>query len=210
VPSKFWDEIPKDWQDLFDKKEIDQIELSVGTDFQPSLGNIFRAFLLPIKKIKVVIVGQDPYPNPAHAMGLAFSVPASEKILPPSLKNIFRELESDLGTTRMNGDLSDWSGQGVLLLNRTLTIGQNGSNSHRNLGWQSITEKVIKKLGAAGNIGVLWGEDAKKLELYFRKDRVLSSVHPSPLSAYRGFFGSKPFSKANAMLIEQGLPIINW
>lgn len=210
MPSKFWDEIPKVWQDLFDKKEIDQIELSVGTDFQPSLGIIFRAFHLPIKKIKVVIVGQDPYPNPAHAMGLAFSVPASEEILPPSLKNIFRELESDLRKTRINGDLLDWSEQGVLLLNRTLTIGQNGANSHRNLGWQSVTEKVIKELGATGKIGILWGEDAKKLEPYFRKDRVLTSVHPSPLSAYRGFFGSKPFSKANAMLIEQGLPIINW
>jgi uracil-DNA glycosylase len=210
VPSKFWDEIPKDWQDLFDKKEIDQIEISVGQDFQPSRDNVFRAFQLPINKIKVVIVGQDPYPNPAHAMGLAFSVPAIEEILPPSLKNIFKELETDLGTTRINGDLSDWSEQGVLLLNRTLTIGENGSNSHRNLGWQSITERVIKELGAAGKIGILWGEDAKKLEPYFRKDRVLTSVHPSPLSAYRGFFGSKPFSKANAMLIEQGLASINW
>jgi uracil-DNA glycosylase len=210
VPSNFWDAIPKDWQDLFDKKEIDQMEISVEEDFQPSLDNVFRAFRLPIKRIKIVIVGQDPYPNPAYAMGLAFSVPASEEILPPSLKNIFKELDSDLGKTRINGDLSDWSEQGVLLLNRTLTIAKNGINSHRNLGWQSITERIIKELGAAGKIGILWGEDAKRLEPYFMKDRVITSVHPSPLSAYRGFFGSKPFSKTNAMLIAQGLSIIDW
>ena len=186
------------------------MEISVGQDFQPSLDNIFRVFHLPFQKVKIVIVGQDPYPNPVHTMGLAFSVPANEKILPPSLKNIFKELESDLGITRIDGDLSDWSEQGVLLLNRTLTIGKNGINSHRNLGWQSITERIIKELGAAGKIGILWGEDAKRLEPYFMKDRVITSVHPSPLSAYRGFFGSKPFSKTNAMLIEQGLSVIDW
>ena len=210
VPSKFWDQIPDDWRGVFVKAEIDQIEKIVGVDYQPSLDKVFKAFQLPLAKVKIVIVGQDPYPNAAHAMGLAFSVPAVEKILPPSLKNIFKELESDLGIKRVNGDLSDWAEQGVLLLNRTLTIGADGSNSHRNLGWQGITERIIKELASAGKIGILWGEDAKSLEPYFMKDRVLKSVHPSPLSAYRGFFGSKPFSKSNEILSKQGLSIINW
>ena len=210
VPSRFWEQIPEDWRGLFDKAEIEEIEKKVGDKFQPSLDNVFNAFQLPLAKVKLVIVGQDPYPNSNHAMGLAFSIPKTEKKLPPTLKNIFKELKSDLGVTRTNGDLSDWLQQGVLLLNRTLTIGEDGSNSHRNLGWQGVTERVIKELGQSGKIGVLWGDDAKKLENYFKKERVLKSAHPSPLSAYRGFFGSKPFSKTNEMLSEQGKPNIKW
>lgn len=210
VPSKFWDVIPEDWREYFDKSEIEQIESLVDSNFQPSLNNLFRAFQLPSEKIKVVIVGQDPYPNPAHAMGLAFSVPASENRLPPTLTNIFKELNSDLGITRANGDLSDWAEQGVFLLNRSLTIGASGLPSHRDLGWRSVTEKVIQHLATAGKIGVLWGEDAKELEKHFMPSRLLKSSHPSPLSSYRGFMGSKPFSRVNAMLIEQGISIINW
>ena len=210
VPSRFWEQIPEDWRGLFDKAEIEEIEKKVGDKFQPSLNKVFNAFQLPLAKVNVLIVGQDPYPNSNHAMGLAFSIPKTEKKLPPTLKNIFKELKSDLGVTRTNGDLSDWLQQGVLLLNRTLTIGEDGSNSHRNLGWQGVTERVIKELGQSGKIGVLWGDDAKKLENYFKKERVLKSAHPSPLSAYRGFFGSKPFSKTNEMLSEQGIPNIKW
>ena len=210
VPSRFWEQIPEDWRGLFDKAESEEIEKKIGNRFQPSLDKVFNAFQLPLSKVKLVIVGQDPYPNSNHAMGLAFSIPKTEKKLPPTLKNIFKELESDLGISRVNGDLSDWLQQGVLLLNRTLTIGEDGSNSHRNLGWQGVTERVIKELGQSGKIGILWGDDAKKLENYFKKERVLKSAHPSPLSAYRGFFGSKPFSKTNEMLSEQGIPNIKW
>ena len=210
VPSRFWDQIPEDWRNLFDKTEVDDVEKMVGNDFQPSLDKVFKAFQLPLASVKVIIVGQDPYPNAAHAMGLAFSVPNSVKKLPPTLKNIFKELESDLGIIRTNGDLSDWSEQGVLLLNRTLTIGESGLNSHRNSGWQGITERVIKKLGNLGKIGILWGDDAKSLAQYFEKDRVLKSVHPSPLSAYRGFFDSRPFSKTNQILSGLDLSPINW
>ena len=147
VPSRFWGKIPQDWRGLFDKTELDELEKRVGDDFQPSLDKVFNAFQLPLAKVNVVIVGQDPYPNSNHAMGLAFSIPKTEEKLPPTLKNIFKELESDLGVNRTNGDLSDWSEQGVLLLNRTLTIGVNGVSTHRNLGWQAITERVIKEIG---------------------------------------------------------------
>ena len=182
VPSRFWKQIPEDWRDLFDKSKIDEIDHLGGSDFQPSLNNVFRAFQLPINKVKIIIVGQDPYPNPDHAMGLAFSVPKEIAKLPPTLKNILKELETDLGILRKDGDLSDWCEQGVLLLNRTLTIGKNGINSHRDLGWQVITEHIVEELGREGKIGVLWGEDAKKLERYFEKDSLLQSAHPSPLS----------------------------
>ena len=210
VPSRFWEQIPEDWRGLFDKSEIDEIEIKVGDNFQPSLDKVFNTFQLPLAKVKLVIVGQDPYPNSNHAMGLAFSIPGTETKLPPTLINIFKELESDLGVKRLNGDLSDWLEQGVLLLNRTLTIGESGSKSHRNLGWQVITENIIRKMGVDGKVGILWGDDAKSLQKYFDKDRVLKSVHPSPLSAYRGFFGSKPFSKANEILSRLDLSPINW
>ena len=210
VPSRFWDQIPEDWRGVFDRSKVDEVDQLVGNDFQPSLENIFKAFQLPVDKVQVVIVGQDPYPNPEDAMGLAFSVQKNAKKLPPTLKNIFRELETDLGIVRRNGDLFDWCEQGVMLLNRSLTIGKDGVNSHRNLGWQDITEQVIKELGSSGKIGVLWGDDARKLEKYFEKEYLLQSAHPSPLSAYRGFFGSKPFSKINEILVKKNLAQINW
>ena len=210
VPSNFWGQIPQDWQELFNRSEIEEIEKAVGNDYQPRLDKVFKAFETPIEEVKVVIVGQDPYPRVDHAMGLAFSVPQTINNLPPTLKNIFKELYSDIGITRTNGDLSDWSEQGVLLLNRTLTIGKNGLSNHRNLGWMNITENIIKNLGSAGKIGILWGGDAKNLEEYFLNDRVLNSVHPSPLSAYRGFFGSKPFSQTNEKLVNLGLSSIDW
>jgi uracil-DNA glycosylase len=143
-------------------------------------------------------------------MGLAFSVNSSIKPLPASLNNIFKELDSDLGIKRNNGDLSDWSSQGVLLLNRSLTVIPNLSDSHSDIGWHKFTEEVIRVVAARGAIGVLWGKQAQDLGKLFNQLDQFSSPHPSPLSAYRGFFGSKPFSKVNNRLLEKGLTPIKW
>jgi len=172
--------------------------------------DIFRALSIPPAHVKVVIVGQDPYPNPKYAMGMAFSVRENTNPLPASLKNIFTELEDDLGYKRTNGDLSDWKDQGVLLLNRSLTVAAHDSNSHIDLNWSQITEPIIESVARNGAIGILWGNQAAIAGKYFPKENVLTSAHPSPLSAYRGFFGSKPFSKSNLKLLEKGLSPIKW
>ena len=143
-------------------------------------------------------------------MGMAFSVRENTNPLPASLKNIFTELEDDLGYKRTNGDLSDWKDQGVLLLNRSLTVDAHESNSHIGLNWSQITEPIIESVARGGAIGILWGNQAALAGKYFPKENVLSSAHPSPLSAYRGFFGSKPFSKSNIKLLEKGLSPIKW
>jgi uracil-DNA glycosylase len=143
-------------------------------------------------------------------MGLAFSVPSTVSKLPPSLLNIFKELKSDLGVNRSNGDLSDWNDQGVMLLNRILTIGKAGERSHVGLGWEIFTGKVIKILAERGVKAILWGKQAQNFEEVFQEKNFISSAHPSPLSAYRGFFGSKPFSAINILLKEEGLNPINW
>jgi uracil-DNA glycosylase len=126
------------------------------------------------------------------------------------LRNIFKELSDDLSIERTNGDLSDWASQGVMLLNRTLTIGKNGTNDHRGSSWRLVTERIVKVVADNGAIAVLWGNDAQELKGYFNSDHVISSAHPSPLSAYRGFFGSKPFSKVNQLLLAKGAQKINW
>ena len=210
VRSSFWELLSKDWQELLDKKVLDQIEERIGLDFQPSRENVFAAFTTPIKDIKVLIVGQDPYPNPEHAMGLAFSVPSSASKIPPSLINIFRELKSDLNIDRSNGDLTDWANQGVMLLNRSLTIGRDGYVSHVDLGWEVFTQQVIEVLAKRGVKGILWGKQAQSFESFFLPGNYISSAHPSPLSAYRGFFGSKPFSSINKMLERDNLIQIDW
>ena len=210
VQSKFWDLLPADWQEILDRKELVRIEEGVGRNFQPSLEKIFAAFAVKVEDVKVLIVGQDPYPNPDHAMGLAFSVPSSISKLPPTLINIFKELESDLGVNRSNGDLTDWVDQGVMLLNRTLTIGEAGAQSHLDLGWELFTSQVIKILADRGVKAILWGKQAQSFEKLFPDNNFISSAHPSPLSAYRGFFGSKPFSSINEMLNKEGLTPINW
>jgi len=208
--SNFWGLLPIDWQKILEKKDFDQIELSIGNDFQPEINKIFVAFEYPIEDIKVLIVGQDPYPNPNHAMGLAFSVPANIDVLPPTLKNIFKELKNDLNIDRVNGDLTDWSSQGVMLLNRALTIGVDGSPSHLNLGWEKITERVIRILASRGVLAILWGKEAEKVSKFFPNENAIVSAHPSPLSAYRGFFGSKPFSRINQILSSRDQSPINW
>lgn len=176
----------------------------------PAYQNIFRAFeLTPFDKVKVVIFGQDPYHN-GQATGLAFSVAASEK-LPASLKNIFKELEADLAIQRQNGDLSDWARQGVLLLNTVLTVEAHQANSHQSIGWSGFIQDVISYLNQKDEIiYVLWGKQAQKLKPLIRNGRFIESAHPSPLSAYRGFLGSKPFSKINQLLAEKNEQIINW
>ena len=210
APFNFWDHLPKSWQELLNQNDMELIQQNIGSNFQPGIENVFTAFKLPLNEIKVLIVGQDPYPKFDHAMGLAFSVPSSVKTLPPTLKNIFKELKNDLGIDRKNGDLTDWAEQGVMLLNRTLTIGRGGKPTHINLGWEIFTQKVIEILADKGVLVVLLGKEAEKFAKLFPERKIISAAHPSPLSAYRGFFGSKPFSKINQMLIADNQAPISW
>lgn len=176
----------------------------------PDYNLIFRALNQPIESTRVVIFGQDPYPTKGHAHGLAFSIDSSITNLPASLRNIYKELFADLGITRTHGDLSDWADQGVMLINRVLSTEIGKSLAHEKLGWQDITERVAQVLGERDVIAVLWGSTALPLKQFFHEQSVITSVHPSPLSAYRGFFGSSPFSQVNAMLRSKGLKEINW
>jgi uracil-DNA glycosylase len=176
----------------------------------PDYNLIFRALNQPIESTRVVIFGQDPYPTKGHAHGLAFSIDSSITNLPASLRNIYKELFADLGITRTHGDLSDWADQGVMLINRVLSTEIGKSLAHEKLGWQEITERVAQVLGERDVIAVLWGSAALPLKQFFHEQSVITSVHPSPLSAYRGFFGSSPFSQVNAMLRSKGLKEINW
>lgn len=180
-----------------------------GEDLSPSFDSIFRAFQSDLESIRCVIVGQDPYPTPGNAIGLAFSTPPSVEKIPQSLKNIFAELESDQGITPpATGDLSAWSAAGVLLLNRILTTRQGESNAHSNIGWQHITDHIAAELGKRDVVAVLWGKQAQELSRFFTYK--VEGVHPSPLSAFRGFFGSKPFSEVNQLLVAQGREPIDW
>ncbi len=191
---------------------IEEIEnLLDGKLFNPAPENVFRALRFPLNQTRVVIFGQDPYPNPNHAMGLAFSVPPTVRPLPGSLVNIFRELHDDIGVEiPPNGDLSPWSARGVLLLNRILTAPQGESAGHSNLGWESITNEIARILGERDVVGIFWGNYAKQLLNYFSRENSIQSVHPSPLSANRGFFGSKPFSKTNQLLALRSKQAIDW
>ena len=202
--------LPEQWQNLIDTSALDQISKKLTGEFLPTNSDIFKAFECDPELIKIIILGQDPYPNPAHATGLAFSVPETTNTLPASLKNIFLELKSDLGVDRKSGDLSDWAAQGVFLLNTCLTVLPNDSLAHTKIGWQQFTESIIAHLSKREVIGILWGNHAQRMNHYFAKEDLLTSVHPSPLSAYRGFFGSKPFSKSNKRLVEKGLTPIKW
>ena len=210
VPVDLISLLPKPWHDFVDLNLLEQISKNLVSSFIPEQQSIFRALQIPPDQVKVVIVGQDPYPNAKHAMGLAFSIPAGVAPLPKSLKNIFTELNDDLVIERSNGDLSDWANQGVLLLNRSLTVEPGKSDSHSNLGWQDFTEKIIQAAASNGALAILWGNEAQKVSNLFADEDVFKSAHPSPLSAYRGFFGSKPFSKVNNRLREKGLIPIKW
>ena len=190
---------------------ISKIERSLlGVDISPEFSNIFRSLTRSIDSTSVVIFGQDPYPTQGHAHGLAFSVDDSVTPLPPSLRNIFTELSDDCGITRKQGDLSDWFDQGVMLLNRVLTTQTGSSLAHSDFGWQEITDAVAQELGKHEIVAILWGKSAGELVAYFSPEWRIESVHPSPLSAYRGFFGSKPFSKCNVILARNNLEMISW
>lgn len=177
-------------------------------DTWPQRPDVFRALRVAMDDVRVVIVGQDPYPTPGHAHGLAFSVPATTSPQPRSLQNIFRELEADLGQRRTGGDLTDWAEQGVLLLNRVLTVRAGAPGSHRGRGWEAFTETVLRAVQPS--VVVLWGNDAQSARPFFRQAIVLASAHPSPLSAHRGFVGSRPFSGINAALTAIGETPIRW
>ena len=169
-----------------------------------------RALSAPVSQTRVVIFGQDPYPTQGHAHGLAFSVDATVSPVPASLRNIFEELKNDCEVVRTDGDLSNWFEQGVMLINRVLTTKIGESMAHKELGWQQITADVARVLGQRDVVAVLWGRSAQELQNFFRPDWSISSVHPSPLSAYRGFFGSKPFSRCNEILKKNSYPQIFW
>ncbi len=188
-------------------------ESAAGRPWLPAADNILRAFWQPLHAVRILILGQDPYPTPGHAVGLSFSVAADVQPLPRSLANIYHELCSDLGCSQPhNGDLQPWVDQGVLLLNRVLTVESGNAGSHRGKGWERITDTAIRAL-AQRNIplvAILWGNDAQTIAPLLSGVPVISSAHPSPLSASRGFFGSQPFSRANALLEEQGAEPIRW
>ena len=187
-------------------------ENAAGRGYLPAGKNVLRAFTYPMDSVKVLIVGQDPYPTPGNAVGLSFSV--APNVAPPrSLVNIFRELHDDVGAPLpSSGDLTPWCEQGVMLLNRVLTVTPNNANSHRGRGWEKVTDHAIRTLAARGKplVAILWGRNAQELRPLLGNTPVIASPHPSPLSASRGFFGSKPFSRANALLAEQGASPVDW
>jgi uracil-DNA glycosylase len=190
---------------------ISTFELVSKGEYIPAIDRILAPLSTSIDDVKVVIVGQDPYPNADYADGFAFSVRPEVSPFPASLINIFKELESDLGTAMpTDGNLERWSRQGVLLINRTLTTLPGESHAHQKSGWMAITEVIIREMATRGAVGILWGGNAQQMSDYFDDARVIKSAHPSPLSAYRGFFGSKPFSQCNAMLAQIGKTEISW
>jgi len=190
--------------------DIEEILGSISDqEIAPSVDRIFAACELDLAQVKCVIVGQDPYPTRGNANGLAFSVNPDTSPLPASLRNIFTELVDDMNIAYpKSGDLTAWRDQGVLLLNRVLTTRVGQSNAHTKIGWQRITEAIARASGDNGAIGVLWGKSAQELSNLFTHR--IEGVHPSPLSAYRGFFGSKPFSRVNQDLERRGISPIDW
>ncbi|MEY4037032.1 MAG: hypothetical protein RL201_413 [Actinomycetota bacterium] len=210
----FADQLHPKWQQLLgDKvKLLNEIEARLqGEDYLPATKNVLKALSYDPSLAKVLILGQDPYPNREDAMGLAFSSARSDGKLPASLKNIFQELSADLEfPTPESGDLAPWCDQGVVLLNRVLTCQVGESDSHSALGWRDFTYEVVRVLAELNVVAILWGKLAQEVSPLFSNDRLITSVHPSPLSAYRGFFGSKPFSKANQLLIHSGRTPVDW
>jgi len=190
-------------------------EIAAGRSYLPAGDHVLRAFGRPLSEVKVLVVGQDPYPTLGHAVGLSFSV-APGVPAPKSLVNIYRELADDLGVPPpTSGDLTPWADSGVMLLNRCLTVTPGQSASHRGRGWEQVTDQAIRTLALRAKEGVpltaiLWGRDAQSLKPELTPIPWVESVHPSPLSAHRGFFGSRPFSRVNAMLVEQGGTPVDW
>jgi uracil-DNA glycosylase len=188
-------------------------ELAAGRSYLPAGQHVLRAFTRPLSAVRVLIVGQDPYPTPGHPVGLSFSVAADVRPVPRSLQNIYAELQVDLGIPpAASGDLTPWFDQGVLLLNRVLTVQPGRSGSHRGRGWEEVTARAIEALAARGGplVAILWGRDAQSLVPMLGSVPYIASAHPSPLSARAGFFGSRPFSRANELLVRQGGEPVNW
>ena len=211
--------VPESWKPILVKHQslIDEIgkQLQVRADngerILPDKRFVFRALDLSPKDVKVIIVGQDPYPNVTDAIGLAFAVSPRKSGLPGSLMNIQKEILTDIGVTETaDGDLSRWADQGVMLLNRVLTVTAGESASHAALGWQEITHSIVEYCAANGAVGILWGNSARELSALFQEGRLVEGVHPSPLSAHRGFLGSKPFSKVNEILISKNVAPVRW
>ena len=193
--------------------EFLRAEIAAGRTYLPAGNNVLRAFQQPFADVRVLIVGQDPYPTPGHPIGLCFSVAPDVRPLPKSLVNIYTEYCEDLGHPQpANGDLSAWTQNGVLLLNRALTVEPGKPNSHQGKGWEEVTEQAIKALAARGGplVAILWGRNARNLRPLLDPVPCIESAHPSPLSARSGFFGSKPFSRANELLEKQGAQPIDW
>ena len=188
-------------------------EVAAGRGYLPAGDRVLRAFQRPLDHVKVLIVGQDPYPTPGHPIGLSFAVERDVRPVPRSLQNIYKELASDLGIPPApHGDLSAWADQGIMLLNRVLTVTPGASGSHRGWGWEKVTELAIRTLAARDQplVAILWGRDAANLRPLLGPTPIIESPHPSPLSASRGFFGSKPFSRANEMLEQAGSTAVDW
>lgn len=188
-------------------------EAAAGVPVLPAEEHVLRAFTAPLADVRVVVLGQDPYPTPGHSIGLAFAVERHVRPLPRSLVNIYRELHDDLGVEPpAHGDLSPWQCEGVLLLNRVLTVRAGTSGSHRRRGWEEVTGCAMHALAQRGGplVAILWGRDAQQATPQLGAVPVVASAHPSPLSARTGFFGSRPFSRANALLVEQGGRPVDW
>ena len=188
-------------------------EIAAGRGYLPAGANVLRAFQQPFDAVRVLIVGQDPYPTPGHPVGLSFSVSEQTRPIPRSLANIFREYSEDLGhPAPSSGDLTPWTERGVLLLNRVLTVAPRQPGSHRDKGWEQVTDQAITALAARGTplVAILWGRDARTLRPLLRDVPCIESAHPSPMSADRGFFGSRPFSRVNAALASAGSEPIDW
>ena len=220
----FFEAMHPAWQALLaDQKELlETIEKALAAEgasvpYLPAPNQVMRAFEADPSQVRVLIVGQDPYPTPGHAIGLAFACPIDTAPQPRSLQNIRAELATDLGAETAKVDLARWADQGVMLLNRTLTVAAGQTNSHLKMGWQALTATAIERLGVLRGgqlVALLWGKPAQAvvslLEPSIGSANLLTAAHPSPLSARRGFFGSRPFSRANALLMKQGLKPIDW
>lgn len=188
-------------------------EVETGHGFLPERDRVMRAFSRPLDDVRVLILGQDPYPTPGHAVGMPFSTDRHVRPLPRSLVNIYRELRDDVGIEPPeHGDLTAWTTNGVLLLNRVLTVQPGLSGSHRRRGWEAVTAQAIEALASRDVplVAILWGKDATSVKPILGRTPVIESVHPSPLSASRGFFGSRPFSRANTLLAERGAEPVDW
>jgi uracil-DNA glycosylase len=212
-----FDQLHAGWQALLaeQRERLERLErLVIGeSELVPDSSRVLAAFATDPAKLRVLIVGQDPYPNPAHAIGLAFAVPPGTQRLPPTLANIYRELRTDLLSPDSSPDLSGWANRGVLLMNRHLTTRAGQSAAHAGWGWGGFTDAAVSalaKLHRGRLVAILWGNRAQELQPLLGEARVISSAHPSPLSSYRGFFGSRPFSRANQELGELGLTPIDW